>query len=995
MFFSRKKREEAQRKAVQEAQARAAREAQERAAREAAERKAQEEAARKAKEAAEDAPLIAAKEIYKRADSAYFSGELGDAIGLYVEAFEKGYFPAGERLMQYYKNVAAGKVRELPFYNSSAVDYCYKMAYNWARNALRAAFLQSRKGRGREYEKNMFFQDTESFMQDMRAELAEMDLYRQGFGAGPESAFQYLALAGEAGDRIKFEVEQARNAEYFIDLEKKGLWTLDGPVPEDLPEGITDFGRYYAALSYRDGTWSEVDPVKAFKLFQAVSNDGYYAGSLALARCYEDGIGTQPDPEAALRYYAAASAFQNYEIWAYCARAFVKAGLYEDWVRSAVDQMTRRRYAPAMIAHAMMLEAGFGADKDPKAALEALTDASLLYQLYESDQGGHTTYIADVMELLTKHFRTALREGTDPESLYYSADHKILDFKGFPVTEEKVAILNALLDTPYKENAENTLYTLYTYAGKGDPSEELHSASENANYLVFYKTTKVPEEAFRLGLQFAEKGDATAMYQTGIRYCRGIGTERDPERAEYWLNKALENGCPGAEAALAHMDDPEDILKSNAVITDHKGNHLERAKALHLGRDICFDEGLALKELDLAAEEGEVEALELLMNFYLSGPAYFRDQWTAIKYAKRAGAAGSAKGYRLCGEICEKESISNSKYAFEYYQMAEKLGDTEAGERAHKLIEDQKQNYELGLQAVSQGYYMYAYHLWYPYFLAKDDRIVLPAAEAFSKVSISDPDDVLFWIFSRAYEMGETRYAGDAARACWFSNGSYDNDRVIDWFLKDPSLTPDELYILAKAYQRDDYMKDYVECLDNAFAGGCYMASYELAIYYISQGDRPSYIWGETIAKTLADNPNRYDPAGFYSQDRIPTPEQLFSRLRELDRGLTEAEEKEAYKRAVEFKERQYQAAQRRAAAANERAAANASNPSLSSPLGNPFENYGLTDDKGNTYDYDPATGRLRGRNVDGHIDLSPDAMRRRKAEHEMNEAVEDFLKKH
>ena len=145
MFFSRKKREEAQRKAAQEAQARAAREAQERAAREAA--------ARKAKEAAEDAPLIAAKEIYKRADSAYFSGELGDAIGLYVEAFEKGYFPAGERLMQYYKNVAAGKVRELPFYNSSAVDYCYKMAYNWARNALRAAFLQSRKGRGREYEK--------------------------------------------------------------------------------------------------------------------------------------------------------------------------------------------------------------------------------------------------------------------------------------------------------------------------------------------------------------------------------------------------------------------------------------------------------------------------------------------------------------------------------------------------------------------------------------------------------------------------------------------------------------------------------------------------------------------------------------------------------------------------------------------------------------------------------------------------------------------------
>ena len=978
LFFSKKRREAAEKKAAEEAR--------EREAREARERKEKEEAAKKAALAGEEAALRAAKKIYEKAQSAEFSHNYREAEELYEEAFRQGYYPAGMELCIYYQEMAECRKRDLPYYNKTLVDRCYKKAYRWASDTIAAAERQAGKKRGLAFEKSIFVFDTENVMQDMHQELAKMDLYRRGSDGGPEAAARHAALAGEFAGRITDELEEGRNAEYFIDLEKKGSWSVDDPAPENLPEGILDAGRYYAGLSWRYGTWSEKDPEKAFQLFRAMDREGYYAGAYGLAGCYENGIGTEADPEEAIRLYLKASWANSYEYRAGCAKALVKAGREEEWVKSVIGQLTSVYYAPAMFVYAMMLEKGFGAEKDPKKAVEVITDADTLWKLYKSDQKDHTAYIPEVMDFLTEHYRTMIREGTDPEYLYrMSADRDLLNVERHGSTEKRIAILEALRETSLKEKAEKALYAFYTYYSRGVQSDTLKFTYDNANYCVFYGRTKIPEEAFKLGLQFAGKGDVRAMYQTGIRLCRGIGTQKDPAGAELWLKKAQENGFPGTDAALANMDDPEDILESNGAITGVKGNHLERARAFHLGRDLVFDEGKMLMELDAAAKEGEKEASELLARFYYSGPEFLQNRGTAFDYAKKAGEAGSAEGYLLCGQMCEEWGVSSSRYALEYYQMAERLGSGDARVRAKELLEAEKESYEKGLEAFRRGAYRAAYNLWYPCFRQKDNRVVLPAASMLAGQPLPDQDDFACWIFTRACELGEIKYAGDAARAYWFSPEYSDENLVIAWAQKDPALTSDECYILAKACDLAGRHSDYLHRLEEAAEGGCYMAQYELAIHHILQNDRSGYIWGELYAKRASQNPDKTDPAGIYAGS-VPETEKLFDRLKKMNMRLTREEEWEALAKLEEMEERQREAARQRAEAES------ASSDKPASIFGNPFENYRMTDEEGNVYNYDPATGRLTGEGIDGYISLSPDEMRRRRAEHEVNKMVEDFI---
>ena len=139
----------------------------------------------------------------------------------------------------------------------------------------------------------------------------------------------------------------------------------------------------------------------------------------------------------------------------------------------------------------------------------------------------------------------------------------------------------------------------------------------------------------------------------------------------------------------------------------------------------------------------------------------------------------------------------------------------------------------------------------------------------------------------------------------------------------------------------------------------------------------------EALAKLAEANPNKHDPSvtGYF----CPETDELFSKLRKMNETLTEQERAESERRWAAFEQEQLAIRQRAAAA-------NASSVSPGSPFGDPFKKYGLTDDEGNTYTYDPATGRLTGANIDGAISLSPDEMRRRAAEHSLTQIIDDFI---
>lgn len=63
--------------------------------------------------------------------------------------------------------------------------------------------------------------------------------------------------------------------------------------------------------------------------------------------------------------------------------------------------------------------------------------------------------------------------------------------------------------------------------------------------------TKDNKKAFNYFLQASEKGHPSAQHNLAVCYLKGLGVDKDSEKAEYWFRKALKNG---EESALEWID---------------------------------------------------------------------------------------------------------------------------------------------------------------------------------------------------------------------------------------------------------------------------------------------------------------------------------------------------------------------------------------------------------------------------------------------------------
>ncbi len=68
-----------------------------------------------------------------------------------------------------------------------------------------------------------------------------------------------------------------------------------------------------------------------------------------------------------------------------------------------------------------------------------------------------------------------------------------------------------------------------------------------------YHKNKDYSNAFKLYLELAEEGDASAEYFTGYCYESGKGTQMDIQKAVYWYKKAAEKENISAQAALGYF----------------------------------------------------------------------------------------------------------------------------------------------------------------------------------------------------------------------------------------------------------------------------------------------------------------------------------------------------------------------------------------------------------------------------------------------------------
>jgi len=112
----------------------------------------------------------------------------------------------------------------------------------------------------------------------------------------------------------------------------------------------------------------------------------------------------------------------------------------------------------------------------------------------------------------------------------------------------------------------------------------------------------------------ADKGDADAQVQLGLRYLQGNGVEKNPAEAVKWYQKAAQQTNHVALFSLARMYEN--------------------------GQGVARDRAEALKYYRRAADEGYEVAQRILSGMYARGHLVQRDPVEAFKWARRAAGSG-------------------------------------------------------------------------------------------------------------------------------------------------------------------------------------------------------------------------------------------------------------------------------------------------------------------------------------------------------------------
>ena len=369
-------------------------------------------------------------------------------------------------------------------------------------------------------------------------------MYANGSGTkiNPEKAFEYYKLAADHGHtQAAYETGQCfakgngvpANAELAQQYYQKAL---DGFLREekDAPNPKTE---YTLAMMYQEGLGTAPNAEKAFAYMTKVAESGSGRAQYRLAEYLEKGTGTAPNPELAKAYYA---------------KALVSL--------AAEDAEHPNAWTEATLAK--MYEKGLGTTAHPGKAFEYYKQAA---------DNGHTYAQYKTAEMLNEGTGTA----KDPQAAqpYYT---KALD--GFMAQNEENpdAWLQYRIASMYEKS-------LGTTAHPGKAFEYYKQAADNGHTQAAYKVG----EAYRNGngvpvndtlaqryykkaldgflKQESEKPSAYTEYTLGRMYHKGLGTEKDLNKAREWYQKSAENGSDYAKQALENMDSQQQQSQNSAL----------------------------------------------------------------------------------------------------------------------------------------------------------------------------------------------------------------------------------------------------------------------------------------------------------------------------------------------------------------------------------------------------------------------------------------------
>lgn len=402
--------------------------------------------------------------------------------------------------------------------------------------------------------------------------------------------------------------------------------------PDDLPEEIEPpeelqrgQGEYHASWSdgyklarkYLYGTKDvEQNFSQAFVLFLAEAETGNAFAMYDLGRMCADGLGCEPDPEAAQNWYQKAltaflAAEQTAEerqlpyLWYRIGKMYAAGlGTEQDYASAAewFSKAVSRNHKYAQYSLAGLYYHGQGVEQSFKQAL-------LLYQMSAEQGNPYASYE------LAKMFRDGIGTKPDPERAEESFKEA---FAGFSVLEEE----------SHEDKLQYRLgWMLHT--GTGTEKDDVLAA-------------EYWEHAARLG-------NVHAQYALGKLWLEnGNG---DPKQAVEWLEKAAEAGNGAAQYALAKIyrdgdPVPQDIEKAVKLFTLSAEQENEYA-AYQLGKLYLSGEYLqkdvaeGIRFMEAAAEKGNQYAQYALGKLYLCGDDVPRDKEKAVFYLQASAAQGN------------------------------------------------------------------------------------------------------------------------------------------------------------------------------------------------------------------------------------------------------------------------------------------------------------------------------------------------------------------
>ena len=194
------------------------------------------------------------------------------------------------------------------------------------------------------------------------------------------------------------------------------------------------------------------------------------------------------------------------------------------------------------------------------------------------------------------------------------------------------------------------------------------------------KTIKLRGGSFEENLTDARDGNKDAQRQVGFQFAEGNGTQKDANKAVYWLRKASKQGDVTAQSGLGAM--------------------LSMGQGIE-GETQSYEE--ALNWLQKAAKKGDVDAIRNLGGMYYYGRGVQKDDAEAERHFLKAAELGHPGAQLNMGVRYKNSPEPNIPMAEKWFRKAANQGDDAFNEKVGYRFAIRAAQYNLGWLLEEQG----------------------------------------------------------------------------------------------------------------------------------------------------------------------------------------------------------------------------------------------------------------------------------------------------